>query len=746
VLRAAGRLIRADLRQRPLQAVLTGTVIAIAAGALLITLHLRAVMEEPFDDLMSATNGAHLEVRGPPAAVAEAAALPEVAEAGEPRRLVLVAGARGGDRLVVSALPERATVDRPLVIEGRLPRAPGELALNRSLALGMGVGPGDRMTLGGERLEIVGIAVLPLPSADGWVTPGQVAALTPAPPQDGEPAGRVVVTAGLLLRDPDAAPAVAQRLTARGDVSVGDWLEAREEFTDESRRTLAILSAATLLALLATGFTLATAIGGRVLADRRRIGLLRSVGVTPAGVTAVLVGHYLTVALLVAPVGLLAGRLLAPPLLGDTLALLGTPQPGPPGPALAAVVLLLVLAAVALACAVPAWRAGRLPPVVALQPVRAGTQRASRAAGLARALRLPVTAALGAKDAYVQRGRAVLTVASLALAGAMVVCALAFETTMDRLAADPSLRAQPWEVAVFSDSMPAGDVDRLLATVPGVEAVGRRYGVLAMAGGLEMEARVIDGSPSAFAFAVPDGRGVRRAGEVTLGRGALEQLGVGIGDRVRLTAAGEPFTATVVGRHIEPDADGLGLVTLAGTVPREALQSPSWIVRGSDPERIQAEIEQRAGGRLLVSRPLESLESEVAEMRPIVYGVTALLLAIAGVNLLTTLLLGVRERRRDVAILGAVGATRRQVTGTVVAGGLLLAVPSVLVGLPLGAWLFTTIVGITDPSDGPDVATLPSWWSVGFALPVGLAAVALLSALAAREAARVAIAAALRAE
>ena len=133
-------------------------------------------------------------------------------------------------------------------------------------------------------------------------------------------------------------------------------------------------------------------------------------------------------------------------------------------------------------------------------------------------------------------------------------------------------------------------------------------------------------------------------------------------------------------------------------------------------------------------------------MRPIVYGVTALLLAIAGVNLLTTLLLGVRERRRDVAVLGAVGASRRQVTGTVVSGGLLLAVPSVLAGLPLGAWLFMTIVGITDPGDGPDVATLPSWWSVSLAVPVGLVAVGLLSALAAREAARVAIAAALRAE
>jgi putative ABC transport system permease protein len=413
---------------------------------------------------------------------------------------------------------------------------------------------------------------------------------------------------------------------------------------------------------------------------------------------------------------------------------------------LAAVVLLLVLAAVALACALPAWRAGRLPPVVALQPVRSGTQRASRAARLVRALRLPVTAALGAKDAYVQRGRAALTVASLALAGAMVVCALAFETTMDRLAADPSLRAQPWEVAVFTDSLPPEQVDRLLASLPGVEAVGRRYGVPASASGLELETRVIDGPPGEFAFAVPDGRGVRSAGEVTLGRGALERLGVGIGDRVRLTVDGRPVTATVVGRHVEPDADGLGLVTLAGTLPRAALRNPSWILRTADAARVRAEIERAGAGRLIVSRTGESLEREVSEMRPIVYGVTALLLAIAGVNLLTTLLLSVRERRRDVAILGAVGATRPQVTGTVVAGGVLLAVPSVLAGLPLGAWLFVTIVGITDPADGPDVATLPSWWIVALALPVGLAAVAVLSAVAAREAGRVAIAAALRAE
>ena len=753
MLRAAARLIRADLRQRPFQAALTGLVVAIAACALLVTLHLRAVMEEPFDDLMRATHGAHLVVTGPSPEVAEAAALPEVAEAGAPRRLVPVAAGDGSlGRLVASELRADASIDRPLVTHGRLPRSAGEVALLAPLARGTRLRPGDELRLGGERLTVVGVAVTAIPSADVWVAPEQLAELTPAPPEEGEPARgptapRPIVSAALRLRDPEAATEVAERLTAAGQVRSNDWLGARADFTDESRRNLAILASSTLLALLATGFTLATAIGGRALADRRRIGLLRSVGVTPTGVTAVLVGHYVVVALLAAPFGLVAGRLLAPALLDDTLGLLGMPPPGAPGLALAGVVLGLVLAAVALACAVPAWRAGRLPPVVALQPTRSGARRASRAARVARSLRLPVTAAVGAKDAYVQRVRAGLTVASLALAAAMVVCVLAFETTIDRLAADPALQAQPWDLAVFTEAMPEAQVDRLLATVPGVDVVGRRYGVLAMARGIELETRVIDGPPAAFAFAVPDGRGVRRAGELTLGRGALEALGAGIGDTLTLTAEGRRFSARIVGRHVEPDAEGRGAVALAGTVPAAALGRPSWILRldpGADPARTRRAIERLGEGRLEVDRPADSAGGD--EVRPIVYGVTALLLAIAGVNLLTTLLLGVRERRRDMAVLGAVGATRRQLTGTVVSGGLLLAGPAVLLGLPLGAVLFKTIVGITEPSDGPDVATLPSWLSVALALPLGLAAVAVVCALAAREPSRMAIASALRAE
>jgi putative ABC transport system permease protein len=737
MLRATWRLIRADLAQRPFQAVLTGLVIAIATAALLVTLHLRAVLDQPFDELMRATNGAHVTLTGPPAQIRRAAARPGVARASELSPLAQVSAGVGRERGHLVLGTPHAHVDRPLLTEGRLPRTSGEVLASRQLALGMGLHPGGELVVGGRRLRVVGVGALALANADAWVTPPLLKALAH---------GRAVAEISLRLSDPNAAAAFA----ATPQVRVDTWLDARRDYSDESRRTLAILGTSTLLALLAAGFTLATAIGGRVLADRRRIGLLRAVGVTPRGVTGVLVSHYVAIALLALPFGLLAGRLIAPPLVSGTLTLLGTPQPGPPGPARAGLVAALVVAAVVVATALPAWRAGRLPPVVALEPVRsAASERASRAARIAQTLRAPVVAVLGAKDAYVQRARALLTIASLALAAMMVVCALAFEATMDRLAADPALRAQPWDVAVDSEGMPAAQVDRALAAVPGVATVGRRYDILTTSGGVELETRVIDGPPSAFAFSVPDGRGVQRPGEVTLGREAIERLGLKIGDEVRMAAAGRPFTARLVGRHVEPDADGLGAVMLAGTAPAAALERPRWILRlapDADPARVEDAIARRGGGRLFAGRPLDSLQAEVDRMRPIVYSVTALLLAIAAVNLLTTLLLGVRERRRDVAILGAVGATRRQVAGTVVCGGVVLALPAVLAGLPGGAWMFTTIVGITDPSDGPDVATLPSWWVVVLALPLALAVVAIISAVAAREAQRVAVPVALRAE
>jgi putative ABC transport system permease protein len=750
VLRAGARVIRADLLSRRGASVLTGLVIAVAAGALLLTLHIRAALDEPFDDLFRATNAPHVIAAGPPSAVERVGEAPGVARADAPRPMADVPAEIGPTetRIAVVATPPSGGMDRPLLLSGRMPERPGEVALHDGLADFHGLAPGARITAGGVDLRVVGLAVSTQPRAGGWAVPQQVAAL----------GGPDLVAVALRLREPSAADSFAAAAARRAgpDVRVGDWQSARDDFTEDTRRLLVILQSSTLLALLAAGFTLATSIGGRVIGERRRIGLLRAAGMTPGGVTGLLVAHYAVVAAIAAPLGLAAGVLVAPGLLDDTTRAVGMPGAPAPGAALIAGTFVVVVGLVAVATALPAWRAGRLAPVEALALGRGtAATRASRIALVARRLRLPVVVALGARDAFSRPARALLTLSSLTLAAMLVVTAMAFEATMDRLEGDPALRAQPWDLQVETAALAPARVDELIRDRPEVAAVARIYDprLISADGRVELTGRIVDGPASEFPFATPEGRGALRPGEATLGRGALDALGAEIGDRIRLEASGQPFSVRVVGRHVEPDDDGevavIPVTALPGDALRRDVDLPSWAIRlrdGAEPQAVAAALERAAGGRLSAEHPNESLAREAADMRPVVYGLTALLLVIAGVNLLTTLLLGIRERRREVAVFGAVGATPRQVGGTVIAGGALLALIGALAGMPLGAAVFRVSIEATDPADGPDVLAMPGVGWVLLAVPLALAVTAAVSSLAARQAARMPVAGALRAE
>lgn len=742
-----------------MQAVLTALVIAVAIGALLVTLHLRSAIDAPFERLMRSTNGPHLTAITSSAAAAERLrGLPGIAQSDAPRLVVEAPAQLDGQRfrLTFVSLPSGGVeVDRPLLLRGRGLRGPDELLVVHGLEREQGVQVGDRIPVGeGSRrrvLRVVGVAATARRGHAGWISPEQARALaTP-----GHPARFAVQ---LRLTDPAQADELAARLARSQNAGmVFDWQRERTALTDDSRRGLAILGASTLLALLAVAFTLATAIGGRVLSQRRQIGLLRAIGLTPLQVTALLLAHYLALALLAAPFGLVGGALASRRLLADTAALLASPPPGLPGPALVLGALAGALAVIAAATALPAWRAGRLAVTTALALGRGGatSARASRVARLARRLRLPVVVGLGAKDAFAQRGRTIMTIASLGLAVTLVASAMGFEATMDRLGRDPALRAQPYELTASSSTLSGARIEALLERRPEVAAVARirEIPMVEPSSGIEIHTRVVDGPLHRFAYAVPDGRAARTAGEATLGRGALEAFGVAIGDRIQLRAAGRLVSLRVVGRHVEPDDEGRGAV-----IPRQGLPDaivrlggPFWAVRlhaGADSAAVAAALRSDSAGRLGVDRPIESLQREAADIRPVVYGTTLLLLAIAFVNLLTTLLISIRERERerDFAILASIGATPRQVLATVVAGGSSLALPATLVGLPLGTWMFLFMISVTDPADGPDVATLPSWWWFPLVLPAALGLTALVSLLAARQATRIHPAPALRAE
>ena len=140
------------------------------------------------------------------------------------------------------------------------------------------------------------------------------------------------------------------------------------------------------------------------------------------------------------------------------------------------------------------------------------------------------------------------------------------------------------------------------------------------------------------------------------------------------------------------------------------------------------------------------MRQERNDLRPVLYGTDALLLTIGLVNLLTTLLLGIRERVRDFAIFKVVGLTPRQVLASVTSGGTLLATVAVVGGIAIGLPVFHALVTVTNPSDGPDLVTAPTWWWVVLMFPGALVFTTLASLLPARRAAAIQPAEALRYE
>ena len=142
----------------------------------------------------------------------------------------------------------------------------------------------------------------------------------------------------------------------------------------------------------------------------------------------------------------------------------------------------------------------------------------------------------------------------------------------------------------------------------------------------------------------------------------------------------------------------------------------------------------------------DGVRQERSDLRPVVYGTDAVLLAIGLVNLLTTLLLGIRERVRDFAIFKVVGLTPRQVLAAVTSGGTLLASVAVVAGIAIGLPVFHALVTVTNPSDGPDLVTAPTWWWVVLIFPATLVFTTLASLLPARRAAAIKPAEALRYE
>jgi predicted lysophospholipase L1 biosynthesis ABC-type transport system permease subunit len=199
----------------------------------------------------------------------------------------------------------------------------------------------------------------------------------------------------------------------------------------------------------------------------------------------------------------------------------------------------------------------------------------------------------------------------------------------------------------------------------------------------------------AAGFVVVSGRAPMAAGEVALGAKTMRHAGVSIGDDVEI--AGKPVrvvgTTLFRGTNGEtfPLADGalltragvlaLGLKATGGDSPPELAVT---LRRGADRAAAFERLRAFNNGEL-PAKPIRHAEvQQLVELDRLPWVLAAFLVAIALLAVGHLIVLSVRRRAHDFAVLRALGCTPRQVDRIVAWQATMLAVVGTVIGAPLG--------------------------------------------------------------
>ena len=612
------------------------------------------------------------------------------------------------------------TVSRPIVTAGRFPAGPTEAMVNEAAATSLRLAPGDHIELAlvdesfanprTVGLDIVGAGLL-LDEVIEDELGHKPAFLAPRAFTERHLDRAHWGSAAIDLAPGADAEAIGGKLGAKGILVDNDLGEDRTRVQAALRPLLVTLAGLAALAATATVLVAGQALN-RLM--RRRRSADRSLAAMGCS-TRQLVGADLLHAATVAGGGSALAAILAVAV--SPLFPVGPVRRAAVSRGVEADLLALGIGSAVLASAIVtivglgSWR--RRTVTRAVSPGRAPPLLASRPA-----------AATGLRLTTAQRGVAV-TVAGVAAGLAVVVAAVTFTGSLGRLIGDPALVGLSWDVGgrASFDHVDVGQVRRLAEDDPTVERVtALSYGGGVTVNGTTVVLATLDpvkGSPWPPLVA---GRVPAADDEVLVGRSTLDQLGIAIsstvtvavpaGDPSRLEAAAVTKRVTVVGSAVAPtiglggtDSPKLDIGVLASSqaIALPAAPSPVSVVLFDLAEGTPAgDLVGRFPGGLPVrggtptewftsAAPAEVNQAEGA--RTVIWlGVASLGVAIIG-SVVHTLLVSVRQRRREYAVLRALGFTRAQVrttvlwqSGALVVLALALAVP---VGVAAGRWLWT---------------------------------------------------------
>ncbi|MFD4139982.1 ABC transporter permease [Streptomyces sp. NPDC058572] len=721
---ALGKVVSSGVGRRRVQTLVIGLATMMAVAASVLGGSLLVVSGAPFDDAFAEQHGAHLSVQFDAREVSagqlsKSKGAEGVSSAAGPFRTSTVTprsdgAGPGWPMTVVGRGDPGRGVDEVTLLDGRWPAHSGEIVLSAdsSLLPAMGMKIAFPDLSGRPTLTVVGVARSVTQTADAWVVPSQMPALT-VPGSGGYQMLYRFTDAGTAAQITAGGRAVTQSLPPGTAVGEQSWLTVKKTAERDTALYVPFLIAFGALGLVMSVLIVGNVVASAVGTGTRRIGILKAVGFTPAQVVRAYVGQALIPAAAGTALGVLAGHLLAVPVLAEAEEVYGTSSL-----TVAPWVDLAVIAGVLGLAAATAWasafRAGRLRTVDALAVGRtASAGRGRLAARLAGRLPLPQPVALGLARPFARPARA-LAMGTAVLFGAIAVTftvgmGASLGEVMKARAHDAADVVVPAPLPDFGlqgsvrEEQPEADPAAVAAAIEAAAGTGKYYSAAAVRATLFGLTGTVDviaftGDASWGGYTMVSGRWIDGPGEAVVPTPFLAATGTRVGDTVTLNGLAEPVTVRIVGEVLDPRNEGMQVFTDASTLTaaQPDLTETSHhiaVTSGTDVagyvdvlnrDLVPLGVTARAGG-------LDAGGDMVVTLNALSAILTLMLVAAAALGVLNGVLLDTRERVREIGVHKALGMTPRQtvamVLTSVVATGLVAGILGVPLGVALHGWV-----------------------------------------------------------
>lgn len=760
-MKAIIRAARGGLAGRRLQAVVIGLVVLACTAASVLALGMLADTQSPFDRGFAAQRGADVTADMSTAAVssaqlaatahaagvtAAAGPYPEVSVTAD-IAIPDVSGTAPEQLHVVGRSSAGGSVDDLTLTSGHWPTAPDQIVWSEGGPDSGVVAPGVTITVpdapGKPTLTVVGVANSITNSADAWVLPSEVAALSgsgTAPQAQMLYQFSSASTTSAISSDVAALKAALPAGTVQGSPS--SYLDVRATERSNIGPWVPFIVAFGIIALVMSVLIVANVVSGAVIAGTTRIGVLKSIGFTPAQVIGSYVVQVAVPALAGCVVGAVCGVLLAQPILSQNANVYGVGSLTVPL-WVTLLVPLAILTLTAIGAMLPALRAGRMSATQAI-----ATGRAPRAAHgylahrlLGKATKVPRAATIGLAAPFSRPARTAVTAAAILFGAVAVTFGTGLSISLTRVYADlrlsstaplrvhalGNLPANPGKVKHHVDvqtnpgatAAQQASISAALNANPDIAHWVPETDAQVSVPGLSEQAQVtaFDGDASWTGYGMIKGSWYSSPGSIDVNTFFLTTTGTSVGSTVTLANGGRSETVRIAGEVLGPGDNPEVYMSGSDLARIDPGQAPdiyyAGVKPGADPQSV-ANALSAASASIAGVQVTPSDDAQFYAVISLIALLTILLIVVAGLGVLNTVVLQLRERVHDLGVFKSVGMTPRQAVAMVVCSVTLIGLLAGVVAVPLGVLVHhgvLPVMGHAANSDLPQaVIAAYSWW------------------------------------